>query len=133
MARNVSSSQGLFDDLKFESQVKNDAGAPAPAPTKGKEKKKEAWQLEKDSWKSRMSEKKAFYLTPIVADALSLRNVCASGSENSFSKIVNDALQSYLKEEIDALDVADVQYAGDRTARYTKALSLLMEKKLLGK
>ena len=127
MAKNVSSKQGLFDDLDFaqpsglpeRAEVENQTAGPSKA-------EKDIW----DEWKSKMTVKKSVYLTKRTAEALALRHAGMAKTDRDFSKTVNAALESYLEEEIEALEEAGIQHIGDEMARYSQALSVLMTKRL---
>ena len=129
MAQNVSSGQGLFDDLSFVN--------PAAVPQKPSQNQIIAGprisQQEKtlhDEWKYRMTVKKSVYLTRRVTEALALRHAGIAKTDRDFSKTVNAALESYLSEEIEALEEAGRQHSDDEFARYSQALSNLMAKRL---
>ena len=125
MAKNVSSKQGLFDDLDFaqssglpkRDNVENQTAGSSKA-------EKDIW----DEWKSKMTVKKSVYLTKRTAEAL--RHAGMAKTDRDFSKTVNAALESYLAEEIEALEEAGIQHIGDEMARYSQALSVLMTKRL---
>ena len=127
MAKNVSSKQGLFDDLDFaqssglpkRDNVENQTAGSSKA-------EKVIW----DEWKSKMTVKKSVYLTKRTAEALALRHAGMAKTDRDFSKTVNAALESYLEEEIEALEEAGIQHIGDEMARYSQALSVLMTKRL---
>nr|MBQ4456192.1 hypothetical protein [Clostridia bacterium] len=127
MAKNVSSKQGLFDDLDFaqssglpkRDNVENQTAGSSKA-------EKDIW----DEWKSKMTVKKSVYLTKRTAEALALRHAGMAKTDRDFSKTVNAALESYLEEEIEALEEAGIQHIGDEMARYSQALSVLMTKRL---
>jgi hypothetical protein len=127
MAKNVSSKQGLFDDLDFaqpsglpeRAEVENQTAGPSKA-------EKDIW----DEWKSKMTVKKSVYLTKRTAEALALRHAGMAKTDRDFSKTVNAALESYLAEEIEALEEAEIQHVDDEMARYSHALSSLMAKRL---
>jgi hypothetical protein len=127
MAKNVSSKQGLFDDLDFaqssglpkRDNVENQTAGSSKA-------EKDIW----DEWKSKMTVKKSVYLTKRTAEALALRHAGMAKTDRDFSKTVNAALESYLAEEIEALEEAGIQHIGDEMARYSQALSVLMTKRL---
>ena len=127
MAKNVSSKQGLFDDLDFaqpsglpeRAEVENQTAGPSKA-------EKDIW----DEWKSKMTVKKSVYLTKRTTEALALRHAGMAKTDRDFSKTVNAALESYLAEEIEALEEAGSQHIGDEMARYSQALSVLMTKRL---
>lgn len=127
MAKNVSSKQGLFDDLDFaqpsglpeRAEVENQTAGPSKA-------EKDIW----DEWKSKMTVKKSVYLTKRTAEALALRHAGMAKTDRDFSKTVNAALESYLAEEIEALEEAEIQQVDDEMARYSHALSSLMAKRL---
>ena len=127
MAKNVSSKQGLFDDLDFaqssglpkRDNVENQTAGSSKA-------EKDIW----DEWKSKMTVKKSVYLTKRTAEALALRHAGMAKTDRDFSKTVNAALESYLEEEIEALEEAGIQQIGDEMARYSQALSVLMTKRL---
>lgn len=130
MAKNVSSGQGLFDDLRFvnPSAAAEKAGRdPLIACAKAEEKPKRALN---DDWNSKMTVKKSVYLTQRVTEALALRHAGIAKTDRAFSKTVNAALESYLSEEIEALEVAWMQHSDDEFARYSQALSDLMAKRL---
>lgn len=129
MAKNVSSGQGLFDDLSFVN--------PTAVPQKPSQNQIIAGprisQQEKtlhDEWKYRMTVKKSVYLTRRVTEALALRHAGIAKTDRDFSKTVNAALESYLSEEIEALEEAGRQHSDDEFARYSQALSNLMAKRL---
>jgi len=123
----VSSKQGLFDDLDFaqssglpkRDNVENQTAGSSKA-------EKDIW----DEWKSKMTVKKSVYLTKRTAEALALRHAGMAKTDRDFSKTVNAALESYLAEEIEALEEAGIQHIGDEMARYSQALSVLMTKRL---
>ena len=127
MAKNVSSKQGLFDDLDFaqssglpkRDNVENQTAGSSKA-------EKDIW----DEWKGKMTVKKSVYLTKRTAEALALRHAGMAKTDRDFSKTVNAALESYLEEEIEALEEAGIQHIGDEMARYSQALSVLMTKRL---
>ena len=127
MAKNVSSKQGLFDDLDFaqpsglpeRAEVENQTAGPSKA-------EKDIW----DEWKSKMTVKKSVYLTKRTAEALALRHAGMAKTDRDFSKTVNAALESYLAEEIEALEEAEIQQVDDEMVRYSHALSSLMAKRL---
>ena len=127
MAKNVSSKQGLFDDLDFaqssglpkRDNVENQTAGSSKA-------EKDIW----DEWKSKMTVKKSVYLTKRTAEALALRHAGMAKTDRDFSKTVNAALESYLAEEIEALEEAEIQQVDDEMARYSHALSSLMAKRL---
>ena len=127
MAKNVSSKQGLFDDLDFaqssglpkRDNVENQTAGSSKA-------EKDIW----GEWKSKMTVKKSVYLTKRTAEALALRHAGMAKTDRDFSKTVNAALESYLEEEIEALEEAGIQHIGDEMARYSQALSVLMTKRL---
>jgi hypothetical protein len=127
MAKNVSSKQGLFDDLDFaqpsglpeRAEVENQTAGPSKA-------EKDIW----DEWKSKMTVKKSVYLTKRTTEALALRHAGMAKTDRDFSKTVNAALESYLAEEIEALEEAEIQQVDDEMARYSHALSSLMAKRL---
>lgn len=130
MAKNVSSGQGLFDDLSFVN--------PSVVPAKPNRNQiiagtKISDQQERsllDEWKCRMTVKKSVYLTQRVTEALALRHAGIAKTDRDFSKTVNAALESYLSEEIEALEEAGRQHSDDEFARYSQALSNLMAKRL---
>lgn len=123
----MSSKQGLFDDLDFaqssglpkRDNVENQTAGSSKA-------EKDIW----DEWKSKMTVKKSVYLTKRTAEALALRHAGMAKTDRDFSKTVNAALESYLEEEIEALEEAGIQHIGDEMARYSQALSVLMTKRL---
>ena len=123
----MSSKQGLFDDLDFaqpsglpeRAEVENQTAGPSKA-------EKDIW----DEWKSKMTVKKSVYLTKRTAEALALRHAGMAKTDRDFSKTVNAALESYLAEEIEALEEAEIQQVDDEMARYSHALSSLMAKRL---
>ena len=127
MAKNVSSKQGLFDDLDFaqpsglheRAEVENQTAGPSKT-------EKDIW----DEWKSKMTVKKSVYLTKRTTEALALRHAGMAKTDRDFSKTVNAALESYLAEEIEALEEAEIQQVDDEMARYSHALSSLMAKRL---
>lgn len=127
MAKNVSSKQGLFDDLDFvqpsglpkRADVENQTAGPSKA-------EKDIW----GEWKSKMTVKKSVYLTKRTAEALALRHAGMAKTDRDFSKTVNAALEEYLAEEIEALEGAGSQHLDDEMARYSQALSVLMTKRL---
>ena len=59
-----------------------------------------------------------------------MRHAGMAKTDRDFSKTVNAALESYLSEEIDALEEAGSQHFADEMARYSQALSALMAKRL---
>ena len=130
MAKNVSSKQGLFDDLDFVQ--------PSELPERTKEDQQIAVSAKTDKtkndiwgeWKSKMSVKKSVYLTKRTAEALALRHAGMAKTDRDFSKVVNAALESYLADEIEALEEAGSQHFSDEMARYSQALSALMAKRL---
>ena len=130
MAKNVSSRQGLFDDLDFVQ--------PSELPERTKEDQQIAVSAKTDKtkndiwgeWKSKMSVKKSVYLTKRTAEALALRHAGMAKTDRDFSKVVNAALESYLADEIEALEEAGSQHFSDEMARYSQALSALMAKRL---
>ena len=130
MAKNVSSRQGLFDDLDFvqpsELPERTKSDQQIAEPTKTAKTKNDIW----DEWKSKMTVKKSVYLTKRTAEALALRHAGMAKTDRDFSKTVNAALESYLSEEIDALEEAGSQHFADEMARYSQALSALMAKRL---
>ena len=77
-----------------------------------------------------MTVKKSVYLTRRVTEALALRHAGIAKTNRDFSKTVNAALESYLSEEIEALEEAGRQHSDDEFARYSQALSNLMAKRL---
>ena len=127
MAKNVSSKQGLFDDLDFaqpsglpeRAEVENQTAGPSKA-------EKDIW----DEWKSKMTVKKSVYLTKRTTEALALRHAGMAKTDRDFSKTVNAALEEYLAEEIEALEGAGSHHLDDEMARYSQALSVLMTKRL---
>lgn len=127
MAKNVSSKQGLFDDLDFAQSSGLPKRDNVYNQTAGSSKaEKDIW----DEWKSKMTVKKSVYLTKRTAEALALRHAGMAKTDRDFSKTVNAALESYLAEEIEALEEAGIQHIGDEMARYSQALSVLMTKRL---
>ena len=130
MAKNLSSRQGLFDDLDFVQ--------PSELPERTKEDQQIAVSAKTDKtkndiwgeWKSKMSVKKSVYLTKRTAEALALRHAGMAKTDRDFSKTVNAALESYLADEIEALEEAGSQHFSDEMARYSQALSALMAKRL---
>ena len=108
MAKNVSSGQGLFDDLSFV----NPSAVPAkPSRNQIIAGAKISDQQERsllDEWKSRMTVKKSVYLTQRVTEALALRHAGIAKTDRNFSKTVNAALESYLSEEIEAKIMAAI-------------------------
>ena len=127
MAKNVSSKQGLFDDLDFaqssglpkRDNVENQTAGASKA-------EKDIW----GEWKSKMTVKKSVYLTKRTAEALALRHAGMAKTDRDFSKTVNAALEEYLAEEIEALEGAGSHHLDDEMARYSQALSVLMTKRL---
>ncbi len=130
MAKNVSSSQGLFDDLSF-------AQSPLPHGDTEREKRKDKAETVPcteysalEDWKNKMAVKKSVYLTKRNAEALALRHAGMAKTDRAFSKTVNAALEIYLAVEIQALENADKDYLQDEMSRYSRALSALMSKRL---
>ena len=130
MAKNVSSKQGLFDDLDFAhpSNISERTISEQQAESSFKERRPENVIL--DEWKSKMTVKKSVYLTKRTAEALALRHAGLAKTDRDFSKTVNSALEKYLSDEIEALEEAGSQHFGDEMARYSQALSSLMAKRL---
>ena len=130
MAKNVSSRQGLFDDLDFvqpsELPERTKTDQQIAESTKTAKTKNDIW----DEWKSKMTVKKSVYLTKRTAEALALRHAGMAKTDRDFSKTVNAALESYLADEIEALEEAGIQHFSDEMARYSQALSALMAKRL---
>ena len=124
MAKNVSSRQGLFDDLDFvqpsELPERTKSDQQIAEPTKTAKTKHDIW----DEWKSKMTVKKSVYLTKRTAEALALRHAGMAKTDRDFSKTVNAALESYLSEE------AGSQHFANEMTRYSQALSALMAKRL---
>ena len=77
-----------------------------------------------------MCVKKSVYLTQRVSEALALRHAGTAKSDRDFSKTVNVALETFLSDEIQVLEKAVKQHIDDEQARYNKALSELMAKRL---
>lgn len=130
MAKNVSSSQGLFDDLAF---------AQSPLPNRNAERERRKGKAETEhctehsvleEWKNKMTVKKSVYLTKRNAEALALRHAGMAKTDRAFSKTVNIALEFYLAEEIQALEDAGKDCLQDELSRYSRALSALMSKRL---
>lgn len=130
MAKNVSSKQGLFDDLDFvqpsvlSERAETDQKMTESAKTD--KTKKDIWA----EWESKMTVKKSVYLTKKIAEALALRHAGMAKTDRDFSKTVNAALESYLADEIEALEEAGSQHFADEISRYSQALSALMAKRL---
>ena len=126
MAKNVSSGQGLFDDLNF-------ARSPS-ASESTEESRKPSGQRPgntvSEEWKGKMTVKKSVYLTRRNLEALALRHAGMAKTDRDFSKTVNEALESYLSDEIAALDEADSEHMHDDVARYSRALTQLMARRL---
>ena len=106
MAKNVSSKQGLFDDLDFVQpsglpESKEAKQQPAKTTKAGKKDKSV-----RDKWEHKMTVKKSVYLTKKMAEALALRHAGMAITERDFSKTVNAALECYLTEEVKALEEA---------------------------
>lgn len=130
MAKNVSSGQGLFDDLNFANSAAGSAQGGS-----GKETSETSYNCRpeviiRNEWKSKMTVKRSVYLTRRVAEALALRHAGSSKSDRDFSKTVNAALENYLAEEILALEDASRQHLNDEQARYRQALSKIMAERL---
>lgn len=133
MAKNVSSSQGLFDDLAF-------AQSPLPHGDTEREMRKGKSEIVHctehsalEDWKNKMAVKKSVYLTKRNAEALALRHAGMAKTDRAFSKTVNAALEIYLAAEIQALEDADKDCLQDELSRYSRALSELMSKRLENK
>ena len=74
---------------------------------------------------SEQTVKKTFFLTQKNYDALKLHHMMYASTAREYSKIVNEALELYLSDEIDALAVAETKSAGSR--KFVLALSMLSE------
>ena len=75
---------------------------------------------------SEQTVKKTFFLTQKNYDALKLHHMMYASTAREYSRIVNEALELYLSNEIDALAEAEAKVAGSR--KYVLALSMLSEK-----
>lgn len=75
---------------------------------------------------SEQTVKKTFFLTQKNYDALKLHHMMYASTAREYSRIVNEALELYLSNEIDALAEAETKVAGSR--KYVLALSMLSEK-----
>lgn len=130
MAKNVSSKQGLFDDLDFAHPSNISKSTILDQKTEGSLQERRPENSISDDWKSRMTVKRSVYLTKRIAEALALRHAGLAKTDRDFSKTVNTALEKYLSDEIEALEEASSQHFGDEMARYSQALSALMAKRL---
>ena len=75
---------------------------------------------------SEQTVKKTFFLTQKNYDALKLHHMMYASTAREYSRIVNEALEMYLSDEIDALAEAETKVTGSR--KYVLALSMLSEK-----
>ena len=75
---------------------------------------------------SEQTVKKTFFLTERNYDALKLHHMMYASSAREYSKIVNEALEEYLADEIDALVETEKKNAGGR--KFVLALGRLSEK-----
>ena len=75
---------------------------------------------------SEQTVKKTFFLTERNYDALKLHHMMYASSAREYSKIVNEALEAYLSDEIDALAETEKKNAGGR--KFVLALGRLSEK-----
>lgn len=75
---------------------------------------------------SEQTVKKTFFLTQKNYDALKLHHMMYASTAREYSRIVNEALEMYLSDEIDALAEAETKVTGSR--KYVFALSMLSEK-----
>lgn len=130
MAKNVSSSQGLFDDLAFAQSPLSNRNAERER-RKGKSETVHCMEHRAlEDWKNKMTVKKSVYLTKRNAEALALRHAGMAKTDRAFSKTVNAALEFYLAAEIQALEDADKDCLQDELSRYSRALSAIMSKRL---
>ena len=74
---------------------------------------------------SEQTVKKTFFLTQKNYDALKLHHMMYASTAREYSKIINEALELYLSNEIDALAVAETKTTGSR--KFVLALSMLSE------
>ncbi len=75
---------------------------------------------------SEQTVKKTFFLTQRNCDALKLHHMMYASSAREYSKIVNEALEAYLSDEIEALAEAEKKKAGNR--KFVLALGRLSDK-----
>lgn len=126
MARNLSSRQGLFDDLTFAQDPVTEEGIPQDNRKRRQGSVQKPETSTREVWQKKMMVKKSVYLTKRNAEALALRHAGTAKTDRAFSKTVNEALERYLAAEIQALEDADKDCMQEEMERYRRALTTLM-------
>lgn len=115
-----------LDDLFTTESERNTKKEDREEPRLGdREKAAQTGKEEPQDHASEQTVKKTFFLTQKNYDALKLHHMLYANSAREYSKIVNEALESYLADEIEALARAEKKAAGSK--RFVLAMSQLSE------
>lgn len=124
MAQRVNPASLLsLDDLFTTESERNSKNAENEGKPRTESSKVVALQVQEHV--SEQTVKKTFFLTQKNYDALKLHHMLYASTAREYSKIVNEALESYLTGELDALAEAEKKNAGSR--KLVLALGYLSE------